>query len=150
VFSLFAALSEFKEARSILASRLKDIPGGTRDMAMLHAVLGKLIDKIILTIPVEKRVSMAHNMQLMFYQVYQTKPVSTPTKGSVVVDKNDFKTLLDIAHYWSCGACDKDCNKCDLGKALDHSMYQCRGKRESWSNIDLAEEWTDEKAGGTL
>ncbi len=146
LFAMFAALQEFNAAKETMQRRLRSIPGGTRDIAMLHSVLGKLIDKVIETIPVEKRVSLARNMKHMSYKVYLVTPINSTGKNEIIVDEEVLRTLIDVSHYWQCGACDNDCNKCALGKALDKAMIQCRGRNESWSEIDMHEEYTDEKA----
>lgn len=44
--------------------------------------------------------------------------------------------LISAAHEY-CKMCDKNCDKCKLGKALDGMIGNERQKGESWSMIDI-------------
>ena len=134
LYSLLASLKEIRNAREAMESRLRSIPNGLRDISMLWAVLSKLIDKLIETIPADKRLSLTRNARHMVYRVYAVKPVSLPHDMAFIAT-NDLSALAKAAHDYACTACDNDCNKCDLGKALDHIMVQCRARNESWSWI---------------
>ena len=87
-------------------------------------------------------------MRNMIYKVYFARPVNGSGPDEVIVGENDLYTLIEKAHSWNCMLCENDCNKCDLGQALDHVMIQSRGRKERWADIDMHSEWTDEKAGG--
>ncbi len=117
---------------------------------MVRTMLANLVQQIIRTIPAEKRLSLSRNMRNMYYKVYFVRPVNGTGPEEVIVDEKDLYLLTDKAHAWNCALCEQDCNRCDLGRALDHVMTQCRGKKERWADIDIHDEWTDRKAGGKL
>ena len=145
VFALYACLQEIDKAKKSMEKRFRTIPGGWRDISMLRSVLSKLIDRILETVPSDKLVSLSKNMRYMSYRVYFVRPVTLP-HDEVVVTGDDLATLTQYAHEYSCTACDKDCNKCELGKALDHVMIQCRKHNESWSWIDCTRDYDEKDA----
>ena len=145
LFALHACLDQFDRARADMEKRPNLIPNGKRDMAMITAVLDKLIDKIMDTIPPEKRDSLKRNMRRMCYQIYLAHPaVRHPEE--IILTGPDLEVLTRYSHSYACLGCDKDCNKCELGKALDHAMIQCRRHNESWSLIDCKQQLTDTNA----
>lgn len=142
LFALYASLQEIDHAKSEMEKRLRSIPGGWRDISLIRSVLSKLIDRILETVPLEKLVSLNRNMRHMTYRVYFAPPVTIPP-DEVIVKGDDLAVLIRYAHSFSCTACDNDCNKCALGKALDHTMVQSRGCHESWSWIDCDREYEE-------
>ena len=173
LFALYASLQEIDHAKGDMEKRIRSVPGGWRDISLIRAVLSKLIDRILekarpvrtgsgctcagLThreasvllaceipekIPLEKLLALQRNMKCMSYRIYLAKPVTLP-KEDVIVKGEDLATLARYAHDYSCTACDKDCNKCELGAALDHTMIQSRGHNESWSWIDCDRDYED-------
>ena len=145
VFALSACLQEIDKAKQSMEKRLKTIPGGWRDIALVRSVLSKLIDRILETVPSDKLVSLSKNMRYMSYRVFFARPVILP-RDEVVVVGEDLEVLTRYAHEYSCLACDNDCNKCELGKALDHTMIQCRKHNESWSWIDCTKDYSERDA----
>lgn len=145
LFALHASLDQFDRARRDMDQRLKLVSYGKRDMAMIRAVLDTLIDRIMETIPPEKRESLKRNMRRMCYQIYLAHPaVRNPEE--IIISGPDMEVLTRYAHGYACMGCDKDCNKCELGATLDHVMIQCRRHDESWSLINCREELTDRNA----
>ena len=142
LFALYASLQEIDHAKGDMEKRIRSVPGGWRDISLIRAVLSKLIDRILETIPLEKLLALQRNMKCMSYRIYLAKPVTLP-KEEVIVKGEDLATLARYAHDYSCTACDKDCNKCELGAALDHTMIQSRGHNESWSWIDCDRDYED-------
>lgn len=145
LFALYASLHEIDRAKQDMEKRLRSIPGGWRDVSLVRSVLSKLIDRILETVPTDKLLSLSRNMKCMSYRVYFARPVTLP-HDQVIVDGDDLATLTRYAHEYSCTACDNDCNKCELGKALDHIMIQSRGHNESWSWIDCDRDYEDKDA----
>ena len=135
LFALLAGMKEIQAAKESMENRFRSIPGGYRDISMIYAVLSKLIDKLLETVPDDKRQSLRRNAKYMVYRVYPAKPVSLPGDEAVVYAK-DLSVLAKTAHDYACTACDNDCNKCEIGQALDRIMVQCRARKESWSDID--------------
>ena len=147
LLALYASLQEMETAKRVMEARLRSIPGGWRDISMIRSVLSRLIEQLMKTIPSDKLLSLSRNVKHMSYRVYLAHPVTKP-REEVIVGGNDLHTLVEKAHAWNCTLCEQDCNKCELGQALDHVMIQCRGRRESWADIRIRDDWTDEKAGG--
>lgn len=145
LFALYASLDQFDRAQADMGKRLSLIPNGKRDMAMLRAVLDKLIDRIMDTIPPEKRENLKRNLRRMCYQIYLAHPaVANPEE--IIITGKDMEVLTRYVHGYACMGCDKDCNKCELGMTLDRVMIQCRRHNESWSLIDCEAELTDTNA----
>lgn len=142
LFALYASLQEIDNAKRDMEKRLRTIPGAWRDISLLRSVLSKLLDRIFETIPTEKLLSLHKNMKHMSYRIYFARPV-TSDPDDVIVSGEDMEVLTRYAHDYGCTACDRDCNKCDLGKALDHTMIQTRGYNESWSWIDCERDYDD-------
>ena len=143
LFGLFAASQEIKSAMERLEKRIKLIPDALEDLSTVHAKLDTLLQRLLETIPTEKLLALKRNMQHMAFRVYMVKPVSVPRDVSLI-DVDDLTTIIRSAHDFRCIACDSDCNRCDLGKALDRTMVQTRKKNESWSYVDIDKEY-DEK-----
>ena len=139
---IYAAFSELERAKKTLDKRLSMIPNGKRDLGLVRTTLYRLVERILATVPAEKLKSLRRNMAYMHYRVYPVKPVSPP-EDETVVFASDLAVLTQYAHKYACIACDRDCNRCDLGKALDHTLVQCRGPNESWTWIDPTKAYTD-------
>ena len=139
---IYAAFSELERAKATLDRRLSLIPNGKRDLGLARSTLLRLMEKILATVPVEKLTSLKRNMRYMHYRVYPVKPVSVP-ENETVVHSSDLSVLAQYAHQYACVGCDKDCNHCELGKALDNTLVQCRGFNESWTWIDPTKDYTD-------
>ncbi len=150
LFALFALRQEVNDSKETLEKRLRSIPNGWRDLKMVLSVLDKLIDRIKGTIPEEKLGAIARNLTRMSWRVYMAKPVNVPP-DEVVVAGPDLDTMIYYAHEANCVACDGNCDKCGLGKALDRLMIQTRKRGESWSYIDMDSDATDTNTikGGT-
>ncbi len=143
LLALYASLQEIDTAKENMEKRLRTIPGGWRDISLVRTVLSKLIDRLLGTVPIEKLQSISRNMRCMTYRIHFVRPVTLPP-DEAIVNGDDLETLIRCAHNFYCVACDKDCNKCNLGKALDHTMIQCRKHNESWSWIDCETDYDDE------
>lgn len=134
MYMLYAAWHDFSQIKQMLEKRLRTIPGGWRDFSLVVSVMSKLIDKLLQTIPQDKLISMSRNMKHMSYRVYLVRPV-TPPEDEIVVDADDLAALAKYSHQYACLACNGNCDKCSLGKALDHTMVQSRERGESWAWI---------------
>lgn len=146
LFTLYASLQEIDHAKDEMEKRLRAIPYGWRDISLIRSVLSKLIDQILETVPIEKLVSLSRNMRCMSYRVYFAPPVTAPPPDEVIVKAEDLAALAKYAHECTCIACDKNCNKCELGAALDHTLIQSRRRNESWSWIDCDQDYEDKDA----
>lgn len=139
LFKLYASWDAVEKVQedSFLVNRLKSIPNGWRDLRMLRAMLEKLINAIMWTIPHEKVKGVARTANRMRYSVTQGKAVTRPNDNQEqIVSARELDALVDAAHENKCRLCDNDCNRCELGKALDNLVAEDRNGR-SWSMIDI-------------
>ena len=139
---IYAAFSELERAKKTLDKRLSMIPNGKRDLGLARSTILRLMEQILATVPADKLLSLRRNMRQMRYRVYPVPPVSTP-EDETIMSASDLAILTQYAHKYACIACDKDCNQCELGKALDRTLVQCRGPNESWTWIDPTKDYTD-------
>ena len=142
---IYAAFSELERAKGTLDKRLDLVPNGKRDLGLAKATLLRLMERIMKTVPPDKLMSLRRNMKYMRYRVYPVPPAAMP-EDETIMSASDLAVLTRYAHKYACVACDRDCNQCELGKALDHTLVQCRGPKESWTWIDPTKDYTDNDA----
>lgn len=117
--------------------RLRTIPGGYRDLRMIRTKLENAVNDLMHTIPREKVVGVSNAVRRMRFSVAQG-PVASRDKHAdeQIVNAAWIKALVEAAHDWKCIVCQSDCNRCELGRALDNIISEDRDKRR-WSDIDL-------------
>lgn len=145
ICAVFASLTELEKAETVLSKRLQYVENGKQDLSTLMDSLQSLVKRILATVPADKLVSLRKNMKYMHYRVYPVKPVSLPEDETVVL-ATDISTITRYAHQYACIACNDDCNTCDLGRALDRTLIQCRSPNERWTWIDPSKDYTDQDA----
>ena len=114
---LTTTVSALAEAKDDLKDRLSKIEGGTELMDRLVADSGKLLTEVRRTIPEKQRVSMANTAKDFEIRLV---PKLTPTRTTVVCQKEDFRKLVDAAQI-KCRECVEDCDgckRCDLYQLL--------------------------------
>lgn len=107
----------FDDLRNDLKDRLKMIGVGTERMEDLAAESENILNDLRLTIPMNQRMSLQNTAT--DYEMRLT-PKATPTVTRVVMEKEEFRQLVDIARI-KCRECvenDEDCQKCELYKLL--------------------------------
>lgn len=138
-FGLLAGLQEIKVAQEKMERRFRAIPYGWRNIRMIEAVLGNVIDDLLLTYPIEKLCSMQRMMPHMKFQLHCGVSASKLRDNECIIDEDVLNTLSVSAHE-QCKLCfDQNCNRCKLGKALDSILTNDREGR-SWANIDIESE----------
>lgn len=127
-----------------MEKRIRAIPHGLRDIRMIRSVSEKLCQSLLDTLPPEKCESVLENGKRMIYDIHFNQFASdSPTHGFALVNGNDLETLIHAVHDYHCFGCGKKCGSCDIGKAFDHIMVQCRKSNESWEFIDLRTDLMD-------
>lgn len=100
-----SALAETKDG---LWDRLGMIEGGREKMNQVVTDALDLLQEIRMTIPERQRKSLARTAQ--DYEIRLT-PKFTPSAHNVVVEKEDFRKLVDAAQV-KCRECVDDCEEC--------------------------------------
>ena len=109
-----SALAETKDG---LTARIGMIDGGRERLDRLVEESLDLLEDVRMTIPEKQRRSLARTAQ--DYEIRLT-PKFTPSTHNVVVEKEDFRKLIDSAQV-RCRECVEDneeCRKCDLYQLL--------------------------------
>lgn len=135
-FGLLASLQEMKKAEKTMERRFRAIPYGWRNIRMVESVLGKLIDDLLQTYPIEKLCSMQRMMPHMTFRLHCGVSASKMNEDECIVAEKDLDTLSVFAHE-QCKLCiEQNCDRCKLGKVLDSIITDDRDGR-SWANIDI-------------
>lgn len=141
IFAFFAVLQEIGKAKTDMRTRLKAVTNGWRDIRMIETVLTNLIDRLLVTLPGEKLLSIKRVLPHMSYRIYFNRSVvSHDDDDATVISMDDLDELVKAAHGYRCVCCDENCNRCALGKALDHVLVRHRGRDESWSYLSIGSE----------
>lgn len=130
-----AALSEVEDSMNQMERRFRAIPNGWRDVKLCSRLLEKLLDGLIDTVPMEKRPSLAISARRQHFRsvigpIFAANP--TPEWMPLLMDDVD---QFVAAALEKCSMCVTwKCDRCKLGKALDHALrYDRQGK--CWATI---------------
>ena len=117
ILFLMNTVSATLDSREELKDRISKIDGGPEMMETLCEVAEKLLTEIRRTIPTEQR----HNINNVSKDMeMRMVPRATPSKTMVVMQKDEFKALVDAAQA-KCHDCVDDteeCRKCELYRLL--------------------------------
>lgn len=138
---LMNAASALMEAKDDLAERLKMIDGGQELMDTVADGAVELLTEIRMTIPERQRTSLSNTAK--DYEM-RLIPKMTPSKTCVVVQKEDFRSLVDAAQV-KCSDCtelNENCGNCDLFRLLQtvlpldayDTTFLCPYNRAEWEN----------------
>ena len=138
---LMNVASAFADAREDLRDRLQMIEGGQELMDTIADGSIKLLTEIRMTIPEKQRTSLANTAK--DYEM-RLVPKMTPSKTCVVVQKEDFRSLVDAAQA-RCNLCtdmNEDKEKCSLFQLLKivlpldayDTTLLCPYNRAEWEN----------------
>lgn len=125
-----------------LRGRIEMIPDGSARIEWLTKEVESLVDDLRVTIPEAQRLSLnntAHDCEM------RLAPKATPNETTVVIQKEEFRSLVDFARIQclQCTETDTDCEKtCDLYKLLTvilplddyHSTFLCPYNLGEWKN----------------
>ena len=136
IFGMMAGLQELVCASEEMEKRFRVIPYGWRDLKMCIAVMRKLIDNVVLTVPPEKLLSMQRMLPRMKFKLICGVQPSKMGEDECVISMKDADTLCYYAHE-QCKFCvEQKCARCPLAKVLDSVMtYDRNGV--SWASVDL-------------
>ena len=114
---LMNAASALMEAKDDLAGRLTMIDGGKELMDTIADGCVKLLTEVRMTIPERQRNNLANTAS--DYEM-RLVPKFTPTKTNVIIQKEEFRKLVDAAQV-KCRDCVEDgthCKACELYQLL--------------------------------
>lgn len=106
-----------EELQNDLGNRLEKIDQGAEKMHVLASGSDEILNDLQLTVPMNQRMSLQNTA--MDYEMRLT-PKLTPMSTNVIMDKDEFKEIVDIART-KCHDCTEDsntCTKCRLFKLL--------------------------------
>ena len=138
---LMNAASAWNEAKIDLESRASKIDGGMELLNRIAEDSVKLLTELRMTVPERQRNSLANTAQ--DYEM-RLVPKFTPSSHNVLLQKEDFRALVDAAQE-KCGNCaemNEDSCKCKLFNLLQvvlplddyHTTFLCPYNRAEWEN----------------
>jgi hypothetical protein len=141
ILFLMNTVSAMMDSREELKDRIGRIDGGPELMDTMCGSAEKLLTEIRRTIPTEQR----HNINNVSKDMeMRMTPKATPRKTSVVMQKDEFRTLVDAAQE-KCKECTDDndeCRKCKLFRLLTvilpmdsyDGTFLCPYNAREWEN----------------
>jgi len=141
ILFLMNTVSSMMDSREELKDRVSRIDGGAELMDTMVDSSEKLLTEIRRTIPEDQRVSINNISKDMEMRMV---PKMTPSKTTVLMQKEDFRNLVDAAQV-KCRECTDDseqCNACGLFKLLKvvvpletyDSTFLCPYNLAGWEN----------------
>ena len=135
------AATILEDLKADLADRLTMIDDGAERMAEVSEKVDKLLIDLRATIPVNQRMNLQNTANE--YEI-RLSPKMTPFKTNVVMQKEEFKELVDLARE-KCRDCtdsDEECEKCKLFRLLTvlvpldnyHDGMLCPYNLGEWAN----------------
>lgn len=131
----------FDETRDELSERLGMLPDGKERMQSLSEETDTLLQELRMTIPMNQRMNLQNTA--CDFEIRLT-PKASPTKTTVIMQKDEFKELVDCARE-KCAICvedDESCEKCKLFQLLTcilpvddyHGQTLCPYNLGEWGN----------------
>lgn len=134
---LLCMASRLKEIQQVMEKRLRTIPDGWRKIRMADAVLDKLVDNLLDTVPIDKLRTLDILMPDTRVHVTYTRQIGKGKDNVSGIASDDLSLLTAAAHDGICKICDGNCDRCPLGKVFDRFLHTAREKGESYALIDM-------------
>lgn len=130
---LYAVSMALRHVEQHLEPLSKRVKYGWRNIRLAEALLDKLVEQLMDTIPEEQLRTIYHQMQVTTFKL-ASRSVGKEDGGFWVVDKDTLTTLVKYAVDNTCILCDGK-QKCELRSILDdmpvsienESMMACKG-----------------------
>lgn len=133
---LFGVVSTFNRYAGLLERRVREIPGGWRDLRMLMAVSEKLLKNILRTVPKKKLAAIQKELRNTEVTVNVRNTVAPPAKtdtdGFTYVSSRALERITQRVVDYECFCCEKtgaDAKKCQLRKDIEATYmfeYPCQ------------------------
>ena len=123
--AIFGAKNALEQTHKQLEQRVRLIPGGWRDFKLIMAVLDKLLNAVLRTIPAKKLVQIRSELSRTICEIkLQGVTGGLPDdKLLTVVPQGALETVVNESMTMKCFACERcDYKRCELFKAID-SLY---------------------------
>lgn len=137
ILSWSAALSTVEAVGEQMEKRFRSIPNGWRDLKCIESLMGKLLEKLVLTVPPEKLPNFKRMLPKVRIKMTMGPQATCADKDERVIGYDDLDILVRNAKErckfcadWTRGKCDQ----CELGKTLDHVIAFDRNG-ESWDRV---------------
>ena len=106
-----------EDMQTEMKDRFEMVENGNERLKQASDITDELLNEVRMTIPVNQRMNLqntAHEFEV------RLAPKATPSKTSVVMQKEEFKDLIDFARAKcvDCMMSDTECEKCKLFQAL--------------------------------
>ena len=141
MISLAYVATVLEDMQGEMKDRIDMVPGGMPLLMEASQNANILLDELRKTIPIDQRMNLQNTAQE--YEMRLT-PKATPSKTSVVMQKEEFKEIVDFARTKcvDCMESDTDCRKCKLFKLLTvllplddyHNGMLCPYNMGEWAN----------------
>lgn len=141
MISLAYVATVLEDMQGEMKDRIDMVPGGMPLLMEASQNANILLDELRKTIPIDQRMNLQNTAQE--YEMRLT-PKATPSKTSVVMQKDEFKEIVDFARAKcvDCMESDTDCRKCKLFKLLTvllplddyHNGMLCPYNIGEWAN----------------
>ena len=130
-----------EDMQTEMANRFAMVENGPERLKTASDLVDGLLNEVRMTIPIEQRMNLqntAHEFEV------RLAPKATPSKTSVVMQKEEFKDLIDCARAkcLDCMMSDTECEKCKLFQMLTihiplddyHNGMLCPYNMGVWAN----------------
>ena len=135
------ACTILEDLKADIADRLKMVDGGAERLNELSEKADGLLNDLRVTIPLNQRLNLQNTAQDFEIRL---SPKAAPCKTSIVMQKKEFKELVDFART-KCRDCmdsDEECEKCGLFQLLTvllpldnyHDGMLCPYNLGEWAN----------------
>lgn len=137
---LFGIVSTFSKCAGELERRVREIPGGWRDLRLIQTLSEKLLIGILRTVPQKKLAAIKRELDNTEVLVNVRRSVSTPlredTDGFTYVSQRALERITQRVVDFECFCCEKkgaDAKRCQLRRDIEATYmyeYPCPAKKE--------------------
>lgn len=137
---LFGAVSAFNNCAGELERRVREIPGGWRDLRLITVLSEKLLIGILRTVPLKKLAAVRRELENteMIVQVKRTAVQHSEDEigGYTYVPQRALERITQRVVDYECFCCDKhgaDAKHCPLRRDIESTYmfeYPCQAKKE--------------------
>lgn len=137
---LFGIVSTFNKCAGELERRVREIPGGWRDLRLITTLSEKLLSNILKTVPLKKLAVIKKELNSTEVIVSVRNDVARPTQadtdGFTYVSQRALERITQRVVDFECFCCDKkgaDAKHCQLRKDIEATYifdYPCPAKKE--------------------
>lgn len=137
---LFGIVSTFNKCAGELERRVREIPGGWRDLRLLMSLSEKLLENILKTIPLKKlaviRKELSSTEVIVSVRNDVARPAQTDTDGYTYVSQRALERITQRVVNFECFCCEKQgaaAKKCQLRRDIESTYmfeYPCGAGKE--------------------